>query len=278
MNANTHYTNDNAKRKEESTMNTAAKTFNVKNIEAITEDEARNAALESMQIKGHNVYFVDFGGDFGYSVLVFADGRHIYYANDYELHHHYGNKSRDELKSFYIDSLNAALYTEEEILSPLHDYHEYQLKSHYLHNYYGMRRERVSVFGIYRNDEELAAHRKLRSGKTFSAVSFAYYDDTDFVDHMDMLHNALEKQWTSLSTNYDAIKQAFIDEMYNHEYCINNQADWDTLSVFGNIEYDGDYGNALESYFDQLGFDDIKRSAYMDARKEYYRQINESPD
>ena len=83
--------------------NTATKEYTIRDIEALTEEQAAAMAIETASVKGHQVYFVDFGGYFGYSVLVFADGHHIKYANDYELHHK--DKSRDELQEFYLSSL-----------------------------------------------------------------------------------------------------------------------------------------------------------------------------
>lgn len=38
--------------------------------------------LDKLDIKGHDIYIVDFGGAFGLSALVFKNGRHIHYAND----------------------------------------------------------------------------------------------------------------------------------------------------------------------------------------------------
>lgn len=84
--------------------NTATKEYTIRDIEALTETQAAAMAIESVTVKGHQVYFVDFGGYFGYSALVFADGHYIKYANDYELHHQ--GKSRDELREFYLDSLS----------------------------------------------------------------------------------------------------------------------------------------------------------------------------
>lgn len=85
------------------------KEYTIRDIESLTEAQAAGIAIEATAIKGHQVYFVDFGGYFGYSALVFADGHHIKYANDYELHHK--DKSRDELREFYFDSLNKKLFT-----------------------------------------------------------------------------------------------------------------------------------------------------------------------
>ena len=41
--------------------------WTIKEIEAMTENDAQEMAIESMVIKDHNIYFVDFGGYFGYS-------------------------------------------------------------------------------------------------------------------------------------------------------------------------------------------------------------------
>lgn len=65
------------------------KNWNITNIENITYDEAQNIAIETMKIKDHDCFFVDFGSAFGYSVLVFKNAMYIHYANDYELHHDY---------------------------------------------------------------------------------------------------------------------------------------------------------------------------------------------
>ena len=59
----------------------------IREIESIDQATASAMAQGHEIIKDHDVYFVDFGGYFGYSALVFAEGRHIYHANDYALHH-----------------------------------------------------------------------------------------------------------------------------------------------------------------------------------------------
>ena len=58
--------------------------------------------------------------------------------------------------------------------------------------------------------------------------------------------------------------------MFNHEYSINWQADYDTLSVFGRITYKENA--TLTDYFDQLKFNDTQRLAYTAARKEYFSE------
>lgn len=78
-------------------------------IEAMTEQEASNNASEEMSIKGHQIYFVNFGGYFGYSCLVFKNGKQIKYCNDYQLHHN--GKTPEELRAYYIEKQNSQTHS-----------------------------------------------------------------------------------------------------------------------------------------------------------------------
>ena len=255
--------------------------WNSSMIENLTERDAKNMALETLVIKDHNVYFVDFGGYFGYSALVFAEGRHIYYANDYELHHKYKGLTddgkgipytRSELRDLYIRAMNSKLFTEEEILGPVKDYSEYDRKGHYLRNYYAMRREHVSIFCINPTKEQEEAFREKTSTMVYDPYSLAFYDanDRNFVEHHKFLYETLEEQQDKLSDNFDYWKGAFLHEMFNHEYGINWQADFDTLSAFGNLHWEGDDSGAA-GYLKQLDFNDTQKRAYYAARSEYFR-------
>ena len=51
--------------------------YTIREIEDLTEAQAAAMATESEIIKEHQIYFIDFGGYFGYSALVFADGQQI---------------------------------------------------------------------------------------------------------------------------------------------------------------------------------------------------------
>ena len=62
--------------------------------------------------------------------------------------------------------------------------------------------------------------------------------------------------------------------MYNHEYGINWQADYDVISAFANVDRVKDYTNISE-LFELAGFNEIQKSAYMDARCAYYKQFEE---
>lgn len=152
--------------------NTATKEYTIRDIEAMTEAQAAAMATEAATIKGHQVYFVDFGGYFGYSVLVFADGHHIKFADDYELHH--AGKSRDELREFYLDSLNKKLFTADE-METVTNYQDKQAKEYYIRNYYGLRRDHISMF-FCGPDKEREKLRKKTENMIFSPAFMAFYD------------------------------------------------------------------------------------------------------
>ncbi len=252
--------------------------MNITNIEAITEENAAELCTEKMVIKGFNVYFVNLGESFGHSYLVFKNGHHINYANDYELHHSYmvEREGLDALKNYYVEQLNNKLFTEEEIGQPLKSYDEYEMKSRFLHSYYAMQEDYVSMFRIFRNEEDEKAFDKEVEGMLFNPVGFCYMDKskTDFIKHHKELLDKLNAAKADVVNNYDYQKSAFLYEMYNHEYGINLQADWDVLSVFGKVTYRGDW-DVLDDYFKELKFTETQKKAYRDARAEYYKQQQE---
>lgn len=236
-------------------------------IEEITEEQAEKMALETDIIKDHNIYFVDFGGCFGYSVLVFKNNHHIHYANDYQLHH--SSIPKESLNRIYKEKMNNILFTEAEISEPLQDYNEYSRKSYYMRNYYGMQRDYITVFCINPTAEQKAEFERKTKSMTYNPVSFGYYKDAEFVKRHAELMNILEAQKEKTVDSFEYQKNAFLHEMFNYEYGINWQADYDVLSVFGNITYT-EAENDLQQYFEQLNFTDVQKKAYYAARKEYY--------
>lgn len=243
--------------------------WNIYEIENLTEAEAAKMANEKTTVKGeYNCYFIDFGGAFGYSVCVFADGQHIKYVNDYELHHK--GKNRTELREIYAQKLNRAIFSEAE-LGNVEDYNDYSAKSYFICNYYSLRRPRVSAFCIIYNDAEEAAFEASVAGKTFSRVGMAYYDDADFVCHMSELLERLEAAKNAHDNDREYWFSAYLYEMCNHEYGINWQADYDVISAFANVDSVKDYTNVSE-LFELAGFSAVQKSAYMDARRAYYKQ------
>lgn len=237
--------------------------MNIHEIEKLTQYEIESMAEEKVDVKGHDVYLVDLGDWFGYSALVCADGHHLKYANDYQLHHR--NKTREELRDWYIEKMGQILFTEDELAQRSDNYDERQRKAHYLHNYYSDRRLKVSMFG---NAPDWFDDKK--NEMVFSFVGFGYYFDAEFVKHMDELKEAFEQANDPLR-DYESAKSAFKYEMYNHEYPINWQGNWDVLNCFSKYQLEYDHKNDdqnIDFYFDQLGFSDEIRRAYRDAVSE----------
>lgn len=242
--------------------------YTIREIEALTEAQAAEMAEEVATVKGHQIYFVDFGGYFGYSALVFADGHYIKYANDYELHHN--GKSRDELRSLYLNGMSKKLFTVDE-LGTVESYQDKQAKEYYIRNYYGMRRNHISMF-FCGSDQEREKARKKTKRMIFSPVFLAYYNkkDADFVKHGEELLAMLEKAEPS-ADNSEYWKNAFLHEMFNHEYGINWQGDFDVCSCFGNCSSVEDIDD-INALFSACNFSNIQRSAYLAARREYMQK------
>jgi hypothetical protein len=247
-------------------------TWTIHEIEALTEDEARALSLETVSIKGHTVYLVDLGGYFKYSALVFHSGRHIYYANQYELH--FNGYNREALRSRFIEILNSKLFTDEEITGPLHSYTEYTNKAYFIRNYYPMRKEYISNFFIGPESERLKILKKTET-MLFSPLAMAWFDPKEkpFVDHMHALHKSLAEKRNAMETDPEYLKNAILHEMYNHEYGINWQGNWDVLSCFGTIRFN-ESDNPVP-YFDQLKWTDSQRAAFWAARAQYNKEQRE---
>lgn len=251
---------------------TADHTWTSQEIEALTEDEAKTLSIETMTIKGHTVYLVDFGGYFKYSALVFRSGRHIYYANQYELH--FNGYTREALRFRFIEILNEKLFTDEEITGPLHSYTEYTNKANFIQNYYPMRREYISNFFIGSETERQKIQEKVKT-MLFSPLTMGWFDPKEkpFVDHMHALHKALVEKRRAMETDPEYLKSAIVYEMYNHEYSINWQANWDVFSCFGTVRYnENDNPN---QYMDQLKWTPEQRSAFWAARAQYFKEQRE---
>lgn len=256
------------------------KTWTIDDIQKMTEQNAKDMALETLSIKDHTIYLVDFSGYFGYSALVFADGRHIYYANEYELHHKNISWTEDGhtkkpyprtyLRDLYVKTLSSKLFTESEILDTIRDYDDYDKKHYFLRNYYSMRRPYVSIFFIGPETKRKALQEKTAT-MLFDPYALAYYDraDRDFVDHHIALVKALDAAKARLSDDVDYWKGAFLHEMFNHEYGINWQGNYDVFSVFGNVQYDENDDPTV--YMKQLKMSDAQKSAFWKARTEYAR-------
>ena len=239
-------------------------------VDDITEVEAREYAEDMAIIKDYTVYFAE--TRLGFTALVYKNGHHVRYADQYEIHFNYiKDRTHELLKIKYIDILGHKLFTDEEIAEPLKSYDDYTAKEYFLRNYHCMQVDYVSIFFINRGKEDEDRWKKSIKGLHRNPVSFCYMADKDFIKHEVELMSILEKRKSEVAENFEYQKSAFLHEMYNHEYGINWEADYDTLSAFGNLSFVNNE-NELESYFNQLGFNDIQRSAYLAARNEYFKK------
>lgn len=207
--------------------------FSINKIEGLTYDEAKAMASDEMIIKNHTCLFVDLGEDFGYSVLVFKNQKHIYFANDYELHHKYlikenGKDGRKLLKKAYISSLNNKLFTDEELMQDVSSYDDYRLKDYFLRNYWIMRFDYLSVWG---NDKELYNQKKPQY-PFFNNVSFCYVADKKVVEEANHILKNLEKGYEKLKKDKEEFRKMIAYELSNHEACVTCTAT-DALDALG---------------------------------------------
>lgn len=197
--------------------------MNIKEIEALTfeqvEDWKNKGFAEKLVIKNHDCYLCDLGGGFDYSVLVFKNRKHIYFANDYQLHH--SSKKRCDLKQIYIDNMNAKLFTEEELENASKSYEEYSKKSYYLRNYWIMQFEHISIFcaGNTSEDERVKIREKFKS-MFYCKNSCCYVYDERIVKKSNRLMNCLRKSFESLKHSEECFSQMISYELANHEACI----------------------------------------------------------
>lgn len=254
-------------------------------IEALTEKEFRAEFapdFEAIPVKGFTIYLADVGGHFGYSMICYGDGRQIIWANDYALHHDFYLKShtRADLRELYIKKANAQLYTEEELAQPLKSYHDYERRRKFISELLPLKRDFMSIFCCCSTAEEKAAREAERAAHPINCASaFGYFTEADkeFAEHIDELMLNLVKQVEDTANDYDYQYKAFYYELGNHEYHINAyQGDWDTLSAFGKIPWRGQSPEAREQYFDDLGFTEVQKKAYRDARRDFLKAADEN--
>lgn len=199
------------------------KNMGITEIENLTYEEAAAIALEHLTIKDHDCFLVDFGGYFGYSALVFKNGKHIYHANDYELHHHHlvKEKGRDALREYYIKEMNGKLYTDAEMMEESSSYDEYEKKNHFLRNYHIMRYDHESIFFIGTDAEREERKKRIEKNYPFyNPVSFCYVADQKIVEiqreYLRILQNAYERLQNDLGVFREMVRK----ELANHEACI----------------------------------------------------------
>ena len=253
--------------------------WDIKKIESLTGSQAKEIAEMVLKVKGYDVYFIDFGGYFGYSKCVFYGENHCFHADDYELHHGNMGLSKAELTELYIrgihvfgglGNIDKMLFDDAE-MDVVNGYTDYDKKLEYIRDVYSQREKYVSVFQLHHNEEERRAYAERVKDMYLSRVAYAYYDDWKFVESISGLRDRLEAAKEKVDRTYEYLKDGFLYEMFNHEYGINYQRNYDVLSCFGNIVYSRSV-NDLDDYFEQLGYGETEKLAYRDARKEYFRR------
>jgi len=251
------------------------KNWSIHSIENANESIISALSREKLDIKGFNVYLIDFKGCFGFSACVFKNGRHIYHANDYELHHK--GRSPEELKSWYIDTLNHKLFTDEEISEKIVDYSDYQSKDHFIRNYYPVQYDHLSMFHIFHNEqEEKEFDDKQQKEYPYICKScFSYFKDQAISDKVNDLLIALQFRLEELKNDFEYWKSAIKYEMYNHEYCYNTyQGDFDVIGCFARVKWCGDCAG-MEEFLRNSTLTDVQKKAYRAARTEYFAEIGD---
>ena len=234
------------------------KDFNIDMIRALTIEEARQLAIETMEIKEHECIFVDFEGYFGYSVLVFKNEKHVHYADDIELHHGYIVKESgiEALKQWYIESLNGKLYTDAELMEEVASYDEYEKKNYFLRNYYIMRYDYVSMF--YIGEEQKREIEEAKKDFPFiNPVSFCYVKDENIVKTQMEILKHLEKSFEELKKSDETFREMISKHLANHEACITC-----------------DYEDALDAL--GLRFEDLTETQQKIVKEELKKQSNAS--
>ena len=233
------------------------KEMNITGIENLTYEEAKNNALESMNIKDHDCFLIDFGGYFGYSALVFKNNKHIYHANDYELHHRHlvKEKGHNALREYYIKEMNGKLYTDAEMMEEPTSYNEYEKKNHFLRNYYIMRYNHESIFFIGTDAECEERQRKIEKNYPYyNSISFCYVSDPEIINtqkkYLEILQNAYER----LQNNLEVFRKMVRKELANHEACITC-----------------DYTDALDAL--DMKFEELTEEKQKIVKEELKRQI-----
>lgn len=190
-------------------------------IENLSYDKVKEMAIEEIRIKEHDCFLVDFGEAFGYSILVFKNGKHVHFANDYELHHQWlvKEQGREALRQHYIDVMNRHLYTDAELMEPVKSYDDYKLKYYFLQNYWIMRFDYLSMFAISAEDKK-ERDRKKKDFPFVNPVSFCYVNDKEIIDTQLKFQIHLTAEYGKLKNDNETFREMVRMELANHEACI----------------------------------------------------------
>ena len=191
----------------------------INEIEALTQNQmeimVQDGKAEKLVVKNYDCYLVNLGDAFGYSVLVFKNNHHIHYANDYQLHH--SRKTEEELKQWYIKTLNNKLFTEAELMEEVRTYDEYIRKSYFVRNYWIMQFERVSVFCIGKPDMKL---EEAKEKMLYCPTCFCYVKDKNIIERSWEFISHIEKSFNKAKEDIEVFRKMVSYELANHEACI----------------------------------------------------------
>ena len=131
-----------------------------------------------------------------------------------------------------------------------------------------MKREYQTIFCSFKEAAEW--YKRDKDSAIFSNIAFAYFkpEDRQFVEHLTELYEAF-KACNNPLRDYAHAKEAFEHEMWNHEYAINWQRDYDVISCFARVSFKGD-GTEI----DQTGWTDEIKRAYHDAANHVLKKWN----
>ena len=93
---------------------------------------------------------------------------------------------------------------------------------------------------------------------------------------MNELEAALEAANDPLR-DYEHARNAFKYEMFNHEYAINWQGDWDVINCFCKVKYDGGAEGFHGGELEQAPWSDEIKRAYRDAAHEVMAAYANNP-
>lgn len=201
--------------------------------EKITYTEAKKMAMEKITIKDHECFFVQFKNEFGYSILVFKDKKHIYHADDFELHHSglVTQKGITALREFYIQEMDKKLFTDKELFEELVSYDEYKRKDSFLRNLWIQRHDTVSIFAISKEDVE-KRDMGIKTHPYYNNICFCYVADEVIVNFAQKVSAHLEAEKERLIHNEKTFRNMIAYELRNHEAGYTCSAN-DTLEAVG---------------------------------------------
>lgn len=225
-------------------------------IENLTYEQIKRVTeVEETKIKEHEIIFADLGEGFGYSALIFKNGKQVYHANQYALHFpSLSEQGREALKERYVEILNNKLFIDEELLENVHSYDEYSRKEYFLRNLYIQRFDYMSAFYIGKEEE-----RKLKYGKRkypyYNPVSFCYVSDPEIIRTQKMYEKHLLDVYKKIKDNQDSFREMIAAELSNHEACVTC-----------------DFSDALRAL--GLKYDSLKNEQKQIVEEELRKQIN----